>query len=142
MNRHFTILPANWYEHKNQLSLIRRRVFIEEQKVPEELEWDEFDDSSYHVLALDDNNQPIACGRLMTNGQIGRMAVDKQWRNHGIGTAILENILQHAKSMNMANVFLHAQTSAISFYEKNGFKVSSSEFLEAGIPHKTMKRHL
>ena len=136
---HYSIIPASWHSHKELLSQIRRQVFIEEQQVPEELEWDEYDDNSYHVIALDDDSRPVACGRLKTDGQIGRMAVDRHWRNQGVGTAILENILLHAKSRGMQNLYLHAQTSAIPFYEKNGFRVCSEEFMDAGIPHRTMK---
>ena len=133
------VIAAHWQDDKDMLGDVRRRVFIEEQGVPEDLEWDEFDQDSYHVLALDENHSPVGCGRLKKDGQIGRMAVDKVYRNRGIGTAILENILQHAKATGISRIYLHAQCSAIPFYENNGFEVCSDEFLDAGIPHRTMQ---
>lgn len=140
MSSDFHIIEAGWGSHQEELTRIRTSVFIEEQGVPKALEWDEFDIGSYHVLALDNSNQPIGCGRLKTDGQIGRMAVLKHWRNRGVGSAILDCLLQQARASTMARVYLHAQVSALGFYQKHGFSVSSDEFIDAGIPHRTMHR--
>lgn len=138
----YTIINADWDQYRSELADVRRQVFIEEQQVPEELEWDEHDETSQHILVIDSDHQPIACGRLKTDGQIGRMAVIRQWRNKGIGSAILGRILDQAAGIGMTSVYLHAQTSAIPFYQKSGFTISSDIFYEAGIPHKTMIRTL
>jgi len=135
----YKIIQTNWEKNQKELSNIRREVFIEEQQVPEELEWDEFDDTSHHVLALDNNNKPIGCGRIKPDGQIGRMAVLINWRKQGIGKAILNNLLEFAIQSGYAKCYLHAQITAIPFYEKFGFLITSPEFMDAGIPHKTMK---
>ena len=138
----YHIKKTSWNENKDALSEIRRKVFIEEQNVPEELEWDEHDQHCTHVLVTDETNKAIACGRLKTDGHIGRMAVLKNYRSAGIGTSILKELLAHAKSLNIEKVYLHAQTSAISFYEKQGFEVISEEFMDAGIAHKSMEKYL
>ena len=134
----FKIIHVDWNEHRKELSEIRRKVFIEEQHVPEELEWDEFDAISFHVLALDLNNHPIATGRLKPDGQIGRMAVLKEWRNLDVGRALLETLLNYAIESGIDKVYLHAQITAIGFYKNAGFSINSKEFMDAGIPHKTM----
>ncbi len=137
----YTIKTTNWKKDKAQLRHIRRKVFIEEQNVPEELEWDEFDNSCIHILVTNNSNTPVACGRLKENGHIGRMAVLKEYRCTGIGTEILKEILNSAKKMNLNKVYLHAQTSAIPFYEKQGFVTYTDEFMDAGIPHKSMQKN-
>jgi len=139
---HYNIKKTNWEKDKLSLSEIRRKVFIDEQSVPEELEWDEFDKDSIHILVTDDSNTPIACGRIKADGQIGRMAVLKEHRNTGIGTGILTALLKCAEDDGTSNVYLHAQTTAINFYEKQGFKSCSEIFMDANIPHKTMKKQL
>lgn len=137
---HYTLHHTTWDKNKSELAHVRRRVFIEEQHVPEELEWDEYDATCHHILVCDDNNTPIATGRIKPDGHIGRIAVLKSWRNQGIGSAVLTALLEYATTHDMRKVYLHAQTTAISFYEKHGFVVWSDEFMDAGIPHKTMQK--
>ena len=136
----YSLIITNWLENKSALSFVRRKVFIEEQQVPEDMEWDEFDEISHHVIALDDDNQAIACGRLKPDGQIGRMAVINEWRNRGVGSAILGKLIEEAAMMGLDELYLHAQVSAIPFYTRHGFHIASEEFMEAGIPHRTMKK--
>ena len=137
----YTLKLTRWDKDQTPLREVRRTVFIEEQKVPEELEWDDDDKTCIHVL-VSDNNTPIATGRIKMDGHIGRMAVLKDYRNKGIGSAVLDALINFSKTLKMKSVYLHAQTSAIPFYEKHGFKISSEEFMDAGIPHKTMKMDL
>jgi len=127
---------------KDQLSDIRRQVFICEQNVPEELEWDEFDSQAQHVIALNSQKKAVATGRIKADGHIGRMAVLKSYRQQGIGSKILLALLDIAHDKKLETVYLHAQTSAIVFYEKFGFSCSSEEFLDAGIPHKSMYKKI
>lgn len=128
--------------HRDQLSYVRKKVFIEEQQVPEELEWDEFDNISHHILVLNREHNPVGTGRLKPDGQIGRMAVIKEMRKSGIGSAILISLIRLAKQDQQPEVYLHAQTSAIEFYKKFGFLSISDIFFEAGIPHRAMKKIL
>jgi predicted GNAT family N-acyltransferase len=136
------IIQTTWNAHNKELSEIRRKVFINEQHVPEELEWDKDDETSIHFLALDQNNNPLACARIKPDGHIGRMAVLKEFRNKGIGSTILIAIVDMAKRNNIKKLYLHAQTSAITFYSKYEFTICSAEFMDAGIPHKTMERNI
>lgn len=136
------LIHANWHEHLIPLSQVRREVFIEEQRVPEALEWDEYDALCHHVLVMDKHHQVIATGRIKPDGHIGRMAVVRQWRQQGIGSAVLQALLEHALDQQLQQVFLHAQINAIPFYIKHGFEVCSEEFLDAGIPHRTMRKQL
>lgn len=138
----FIIKPCLWCTHKTELSTIRSKVFIQEQNVPEELEWDEYDESAQHAIALMHEAKPIGTGRIKTDGHIGRMAVLKGYRQQGIGSAILLSLLATAKKQNLKSVYLHAQVSAITFYEQHGFTCSSNEFLDAGIAHKSMIKKL
>ena len=139
---HYTLHPTTWTKNKTELAQVRRHVFIEEQHVPEELEWDESDDACHHILVLDNHNNPIATGRIKPDGHIGRMAVLKTWRNQGVGSAILQSLLKHATASKLDSVYLHAQSTAIPFYDKHRFVVCSEEFMDAGIPHKTMRKNL
>ena len=142
MKKPYTIEAADWDKDKIALSRIRRSVFIEEQNVPEELEWDEFDKTSQHIIALDNNGNPIGTGRIKADGQIGRMAVLKDWRNKGIGKSILDELLKIATQSKHNEIYLHAQLTAIKFYEQSEFTINSDEFMDAGIPHKTMIRRI
>lgn len=131
----YRICVVNWQDEAVALRDIRTAVFIYEQQVPEDLEWDEFDPVSLHVLALNSNDQPIGTARLLPDGHIGRMAVLKEWRGKGVGSAMLQRILEESSHRGMQKAMLNAQIAAIKFYEKFGFQVSGEEFMEAGIPH-------
>lgn len=135
----FVVRPVNWNASRDKLRALRRTVFIEEQHVPEELEWDDADARAYHVLAISDADEPIGTGRLKLDGQIGRMAVVRKWRRRGVGAAILQALLDLALKEGCATVRLHAQTHAIPFYAKCGFETVGEEFDEAGIPHCKME---
>ena len=140
MNPDFQLTHCCWQDKKSALGAVRRTVFIEEQQVPKALEYDGLDESCQHVLVTDARQRPVGCGRIKADGHIGRMAVLKDYRRQGIGSAILEALLKVAREQCCAAVYLHAQVRAIPFYEKYGFCVSSEVFMDAGIPHKTMRK--
>lgn len=134
----FTVRLASWRDDQSALQDVRREVFIVEQQVPEALEWDDADAMSVHVLALDARGLPIGTGRLLADGQIGRMAVVRDWRRHGVGSTILDLLLALARQQGYSAVHLHAQTHALGFYARHGFVVHGETFTEAGIPHRLM----
>jgi len=138
MNLNDLIQVVHWGEAEPALRTIRTAVFIHEQHVPEAMEWDEFDAISVHLLAHDTAGQPVGTARLLPDGHIGRMAVLKEWRGQGIGSAMLRKLLQELTQRHQRKVLLNAQTSAVPFYEKFGFRVLGEEFMEAGIPHVKM----
>ena len=136
------IVVTTWKDHADLLAQVRRTVFIEEQSVPEELEWDDLDESCQHLLALDSKNNPIGTGRLCEGGHIGRMAVVKDWRGEGVGSALLRKLVDLAHQTGNLTLVLNAQTSAVGFYAKYGFSAEGDEFMDAGIPHLRMTRYL
>jgi predicted GNAT family N-acyltransferase len=131
------VLAANWEQDNDELTRIRTRVFVDEQKVPSELENDDRDSECLHVKAKI-NGVIIGTGRLLPDGFIGRMCVYGQYRNRGIGTKMLNNLVQQATDSGLKKVSLNSQSSAIPFYRKFGFTIDSEEFIEAGIPHQRM----
>ncbi len=124
---------------------IRRRVFIEEQLVPEEIEMDSDDSHAFHALAMLDG-VAIGCGRMVDHGasevKIGRMAVTREFRNTGVGAAILRFLIDRARSRGFQKAILHAQLTAEGFYLKEGFSPIGGIFDEAGIAHRLMEREL
>lgn len=138
----FKLLQTSWNDKRQALSYIRSEVFIREQQVPAELEWDDEDQNCIHILATDIDDQPVATARMKSDGHIGRMAVLRAFRNQGIGSAILNKLTDIAKQQKINKLYLHAQTSAINFYAQHGFAICSNEFMDAGIPHRTMEKIL
>ncbi|NJN52069.1 MAG: adenylosuccinate lyase [Gammaproteobacteria bacterium] len=118
---------------------VRERVFIEEQGVTREEEWDGLDDDAQHFIARDAQGEAIGTARLLAHGQIGRMAVLAQYRGTGVGMQLLLHAIDTARASGMAEVHLHAQTQAIPFYRKAGFDPVGEEFMEAGIRHQAMR---
>lgn len=135
----YTIRDADWNDDRLALTHVRRVVFMQEQGVPAELEWDEDDAVSRHFLAEDDAGHPIGTARLLPDGHIGRMAVLEFWRRHGVGTALMRHVLSAARTAGHGTVELAAQTHALGFYTRFGFESWSDEFMDAGIPHRNMR---
>ena len=138
----FTVRLANWQTDQSAVSSIRETVFIHEQHVPIELEWDQFDEDCLHLLALDDDGRPIGTARLLQDGHIGRMAVLKEWRGRGVGTALLKYLLREAERRLLVVAIINSQSYAIGFYARFGFKLEGREFIDAGIPHVRMVLNL
>jgi predicted GNAT family N-acyltransferase len=138
----FGVEAGSWSELGGQARQIRDAVFVEEQKVPRDIEWDEHDSPSRHVIARDSDGGAIGTGRLLPDGHIGRMAVLADWRGKGVGRALLERLLEEARLRGHAHLALHAQTRASGFYRRFGFVEEGPEFMEAGIPHRTMVRSI
>lgn len=142
MKNEFSLRFASWPQDMAPLREVRTRVFIDEQHVPPEEEWDGIDDQCIHVLAIDAEDRPIGTGRLLQDGKIGRMAVLKEWRGKGVGGAILRTLMEEARAQGFTEVRLAAQTQAQAFYEQFGFHAYGKEFMDAGIPHRWMKAAL
>jgi predicted GNAT family N-acyltransferase len=138
----YYIEVADWNLHQEELKLIRTEVFVIEQKVPPEEEWDELDACSIHVITRDSENKAIGTARLTPEGKIGRMAVLANYRRQKVGEGMLTFLLEQAKAQGLTEVFLHAQTSALAFYQKSGFCSEGDIFYEANIPHRFMRLSL
>jgi len=133
---------TDWTTTGSAIRAIRERVFIHEQGVPVELEWDGLDSACAHVLAWNDRGEAIGTARMQQNGTIGRMAVLKGWRGRGVGRALLQTLLDLATRRGLSRVTLSAQTHALGFYERAGFDVVGEPFIDAGIPHRKMVKEL
>ena len=140
--RGFTIRDVTWAAEEAKLRAVRLAVFVVEQNIPEELEWDEHDAVSAHAIAEDPDGVPIGCGRLLPDGHIGRLAVLSEWRGQGVGAALLLHLVELARRRGHPRVLLNAQVQAIPFYARYGFAPSGAPFAEAGIPHQEMARML
>lgn len=133
----FKVVEADWASGQEAIAAIRRAVFIEEQNVPEDLEWDGCDAAARHVLAWA-GGTPIATGRLLPSGHIGRMAVLSGFRGAGVGRGVLRALIELAQDGGLKEVFLNAQIQARGFYLNQGFMQSGEVFADAGIPHVRM----
>ena len=131
------VRQVSWAASDTALMRVRRAVFVEEQGVSEAEELDGEDPSATHFLATDAAGAPIGTARLLRSGQIGRMAVLPTWRQHGIGARLLAAAVAAAAERRL-DVFLHAQVTAIGFYQRNGFKAVGKTFMEADIEHRKM----
>lgn len=136
----FTICTTGWTNDAARLGSVRRAVFIDEQGVPEALEWDEHDADAVHLLATTGDGTPIGCARLLPDGHIGRMAVVPAWRGRGVGRALLAAAIDVARERGHSILRLSAQTHAAGFYVEAGFEAVGSEYEEAGIPHVSMQK--
>ncbi|TDY02776.1 GNAT family N-acetyltransferase [Thiohalophilus thiocyanatoxydans] len=134
----FNLAQPTFAEARPAIEAVRRRVFIEEQQVPEELEWDGQDEHARHLLVTAGDGTPVATARLLPEGHIGRMAVLPAWRGQGVGAAMLRRLLEMAREQHLSRVFLNAQLGAEGFYAKAGFHSEGETFMDAGIPHKRM----
>lgn len=132
------IRQGDWQRLGTQAGDIRRIVFIDEQAVPEDEEWDGRDPDCMHFLAYHDGHA-IGTARLLPDGHIGRVAVLKEGRGLGVGLQLMQATIDYARSQGHREVLLDAQTHALAFYQRLGFQVVSGEFLDAGILHRSMR---
>jgi predicted GNAT family N-acyltransferase len=137
---------GSWRDFRNLASPLRTEVFVHEQKVPADLEWDHDDDTALHAVALNRMGLCLATGRLLQHApgvaRIGRMAVQKQMRGSDLGQRVLQALMNAAKDRGDTQVVLHAQCSAEGFYRRAGFAPQGAVFEEAGIAHIEMQRSL
>lgn len=134
----FHVEPASWDADLTDLRGVREQVFLIEQQIPPDQEWDALDAKSRHVLARDRAGNAIGTGRLTPERMIGRMAVLADWRGKGVGAAIVRVLLEQARALHYSTIELHAQDHAIAFYSALGFEAYGEEFDECGITHRMM----
>lgn len=134
----FRVQSGHWDKLEQDAKFIRKQVFIIEQNIPEEEEWDDQDMISDHFVVYD-QDQPIATARLLQNNSVGRVAVLKAYRGQGIGCMIMLEIIRQAHQQDRKFLQLSSQVHAISFYEKLGFSIQGDAYDECGIPHIKMQ---
>jgi predicted GNAT family N-acyltransferase len=133
------LVTGHWNQLQALAAPLRTEVFVREQGVPQELEWDMDDLSAVHAVLTDDDGQALATGRLLVHapgvGRIGRMAVRADRRGQGLGRQVLSGLMAVARNRGDHQVVLHAQTRARGFYARQGFAAQGPVFEEAGIEH-------
>lgn len=135
----FQVDAIDYHSGLDDLRKVRETVFVHEQAVPAEMEWDALDPVCDHVIARDNAGHPIGTGRLTADGSIGRMAVLREWRCRGVGGAMLLKLIERARQLRSREVTLHAQLPARRFYARRGFLPVGERFVEAGIDHQSMR---
>jgi predicted GNAT family N-acyltransferase len=140
--RNFHVEAIEFATGLAELRAVRETVFVHEQQVPLEEEWDALDPLCLHVIARDAAGLPIGTGRLTPEHRIGRMAVLADWRGQGVGDAMLAVLIAEARTLAWPVVSLNAQVSAEAFYARQGFIPEGERFMEAGIEHQSMRRAL
>jgi YbgC/YbaW family acyl-CoA thioester hydrolase len=136
------VRTGSWNELGDAAARLRTAVFVNEQQIPADLEWDEADATALHAVAFNRLGQAVGTGRLLQEGpgvaRIGRMAVDRALRGGGVGREVLRALVAQARQRGDREAMLHAQRSAIAFYAREGFVPRGKAFEEAGIPHQEM----
>lgn len=150
----FTVRVAEGEADMEACFAVRTAVFVVEQSVPPSIEYDAYDADAVHVLAVDPDGKPLGTGRLLLGpaalaktgsegvGSLGRLAVTAAARGLGVGVALVRAIEAEAAGRGLTAVGLGAQTHALGFYERLGYEAYGPEFLDAGIPHRSMRRPL
>ncbi|HLF09969.1 MAG TPA: GNAT family N-acetyltransferase [Gammaproteobacteria bacterium] len=133
---------ADFAANHAEIRHIRFAVFVDEQKVPEDIEIDDRDPICIHLLALSDDDKPIGTGRidLRASGKIGRVAVIASERRRGVGAALMEHFHGIAKEQRLTKVWCNAQVIAVPFYARLGYRATGDRFDEAGIEHVRMEK--
>ncbi|MDD2758710.1 MAG: GNAT family N-acetyltransferase [Methylomonas sp.] len=135
----YYVEPANYTVDCDALMAVRESVFVAEQGISPEVEFDTLDPLCHHFIARDVHGRPIGTGRLSSEGKIGRMGVLVEWRGQGVGASLLRTLLEKARNLGLTAVSANAQVAALGFYERFGFERAGEVFLEAGIPHQFIR---
>lgn len=130
---------GSWNELRDDAQVVRTEVFIVEQNIPPELEWDDMDAQSLHAVAYDATGLAVGTARLLPDNHIGRMAVLESRRSRGVGSRLLQAMMDAARQRGAQEVMLNAQLAAMPFYMRHGFVEEGGVFDDAGIPHKFMR---
>ncbi|MFD4317580.1 GNAT family N-acetyltransferase [Streptomyces sp. NPDC058548] len=155
MSSAYSVREALGADDREACFAVRREVFVVEQGVPQELEYDTYDTTAVHVLAVREDGLPLGTGRLLFGadavgktgadssvGSLGRLAVSQAARGLGVGAALVRGIEDVARERGLTAVDLHAQTHALGFYERLGYEAYGPEFPDADMPHRAMRRAL
>jgi predicted GNAT family N-acyltransferase len=133
---------GSWDDLGREAFAIRHAVFVQEQRVPLEMEIDDQDALAVHALARDESGRAVGTGRLLPDGHIGRMAVLPVARGTGVGSALLVALMDEARRRGRREAVLSAQTHAVAFYERHGYAQEGEVYDDCGIPHITMRANL
>ncbi|WP_177166848.1 GNAT family N-acetyltransferase [Allopseudospirillum japonicum] len=131
------VVAGTWSQYQKYCTAIRHQVFVQEQKVPPELELDALDPHCEHYLLLV-NQKPVGTARISKEGKLGRLALLKPVRGHGLGRKLMQFIVARARQRGWPKITLAAQTTSLGFYQQLGFGIASETYIDAGLPHQDM----
>lgn len=135
----YTVSRVRWEQAAPLLKNVREQVFVYEWRIPKSIEFDKKDRFAYHVLACHDKTQePIGTGRILSSGEISRIAVLKFHRKDQVDKIILQALFKIAREMNLKEIFIYSPLDAIEYFRKFNFNSTGAVFMEAGMPRQKM----
>ncbi|MGB1261314.1 MAG: GNAT family N-acetyltransferase [Cognaticolwellia sp.] len=135
----YTVNRVQWEHAAPQLKTVREQVFVCEWRIPKSVEFDQKDHFAFHVLACDDKNQqPVGTGRILSCGEIGRIAVIKSCRKDHVDKIILQALFDIAQELHLKEIFIYSPLEATEYFRKFNFTTSGAVFMEAGMPKQKM----
>lgn len=129
---------VNWEKSKHKLTKLREKVFVYEWHIPKEYEFDQHDNEAFHILVLDEHQQAIATGRLTPAGEIGRIAVEAQYRKPDVYRTLFNALIARAQSLGLQKVFVQCELDGVEYYQRQGFEPVGTVYMEAGIARQKM----
>jgi predicted GNAT family N-acyltransferase len=138
----YETMQVNWLSESDEIMRIREKVFITEQRFGKETLIDHLDSDSFHLLVKDTKGRSVACGRLNQNGRIGRIAVMIDHRGFGIGTMILNKLIEIAEESKIRTLTLNTETELTHFYDQQKFHVDGPVYMKQGVPFQRMRMRL
>ena len=135
----YQINVVNWQQAKNQLTAVREKVFVYECRIPRRVEFDRHDRKAYHVLVTDQQSkEPIATGRITSQGEISRICVVISKRKSPVGKEVIDTLLNIARKNNLKEVYINSSLDAVDYFAKHNFRSIGAVFMEAGLPRQRM----
>ncbi len=135
----FSICRVQWEQAAPLLKNVREKVFVCEWRIPKKIEFDKKDPHAYHMLVCDDVTQePVATGRILSTGEISRIAVLMQYRKQNVDQKVMEGLLAIAHDLNLDEVFIYTPLECVEYFRKLNFTSAGAVFMEAGMPRQRM----
>jgi predicted GNAT family N-acyltransferase len=134
----FTVKNVDWGHEKHKLRKIREKIFVCQWRIPWEYEFDQQDNDAFHVLVVDENNQEVATGRITPKGEIGRIAVEPQFRGPEVYQLLFNALISIAEQHGLQNVHVLCELEGVDYYQQQGFRPVGLVFMDAGIPRQSM----
>ncbi|MFD2166806.1 GNAT family N-acetyltransferase [Thalassotalea euphylliae] len=136
---HYSVSRVSWQHAAPLLKTVRERVFICEHRIPKRIEFDRKDRQAIHMLVCDDESQePVATGRILPSGEIGRIAVIREYRKKQLDNIVIKGLIKIAKDLELSEIFIYSPLEAVDYFSRNNFYPVGSVFMEAGLPKQRM----
>ncbi|WP_416304922.1 GNAT family N-acetyltransferase [Neptunicella sp. SCSIO 80796] len=129
---------VDWKNAKDKLTQLREKVFVCEWRIPRDIEFDQQDPRSLHVLIFDEQETPIATGRITPEGEMGRVAVDRHCRHPEVYQKLFKALLKLARKQHIDAVIVQCELEGIDYYQRQGFQPVGTVYMDAGIPRQRM----